>query len=105
MQILFEDSVAYGQAELKKQIKRIRQLGGSTMTGAALEDVKAILEGSSRKSSDDVAKYVVILTDGATRDVDKVRAVVPQILKMDVTILAVGVGSGIKEDQLLLEMW
>ena len=101
-EVSFADSVKLGKAGLIKKIRHLNQLMGGTATGKALELVKSKLGGLERLFTVDAAKYILVLTDGKSQQDDMIRSIVPGILKMDIKILAVGIGSKVDEEELLL---
>ena len=103
-EIKFADSEELGKNGLKNRIGGLKQVGGGTFTGNALEEALRVFRESGRVDATDVAKYVLVLTDGetpASQEV-KIQATVPEFSKMGVEILGIGIGTGVNQKQLLM---
>lgn len=103
-EITFADSVELGEKQLKKKIDGLQQLGGGTFTGDALAEALRVFRESGRRDATDVAKYVLVLTDGETTSdqEDKIKETVPEITKIGVEILGIGIGGKVNQNQLLI---
>ncbi|KAM9309153.1 collagen alpha-6(VI) chain-like [Pholidichthys leucotaenia] len=82
------DLTAYSDAaSLKKAVNDIKQEGGGTNTGSALEFMGPLFDKA--KESRDVKKYLVVITDGKSQD--KVKAPAEKLRSQNIIIYAIGV--------------
>lgn len=99
----FRDSVSWGRSGVKNKIASVAQLTGGTATGRVLEAARDIFANEqSTFSVKTPEKYIIVVTDGQSHQEAIIRETVPQILKMGVHILAVGIGDAVDEKELLL---
>jgi len=101
IEIDFATSVTMKSAELKKKVAGIQYLMGGTFTGKALEQSFNIFKTQARKAKD-VAKYLFVITDGTSHQVKEMKAAIAKLKGLGVELVAIGVGGGTNNDQLLL---
>ena len=99
----FRDSVSWGKNGVKNKIASVAQLTGGTATGRVLEAARDVFANEqSTFSVKTPEKYIIVVTDGQSHQEAIIRETVPQILKMGVHVLAVGIGDAVDEKELLL---
>ncbi|KAM9308136.1 collagen alpha-6(VI) chain-like [Gastrophryne carolinensis] len=88
-QLEFSIATVYSKSDLKLALQNIRQLGGGTNTGAALNFTRELIVDPRNARGQNVPVYLIILTDGESQDSVKEAA---EILRGDnVMVYAVGV--------------
>ena len=97
----FADSTHLSKAALRAKIAGIEYMGGQTYTHKAMEMALDIFDVDGRQTWD-VAKFLVVLTDGNSNNAYRVHYVVPWLIRMDVQLVAIGVGSAVNADKLRL---
>ncbi|XP_072507399.1 collagen alpha-5(VI) chain [Notamacropus eugenii] len=84
------------KANLGKAILNIRQMGHKTYTGAALNFMLQVIQGSKKKQSNNIPCHLLVLTDGKSDD--KVAEPAKRLREEGVIIHAIGVkGANISE--------
>ncbi|XP_054846903.1 collagen alpha-4(VI) chain-like [Eublepharis macularius] len=81
------------RTQLKKAIEAIQQSGGGTETGKALKYMKSLFQKASR---DNVAKFLILVTDGESQD-EVIKPAV-ELRKEGIMIYAIGVRNASKEE-------
>ncbi|CAH1802100.1 unnamed protein product [Owenia fusiformis] len=85
--------------QLEEVVDDLSLGGSSTNANSAMTQIERMLS-NQRGDRNDVRNYVIIITDGESRDgspIEKAR----EIRRMGTTIMAVGLGDGVNEGQLL----
>ena len=85
--------------EIREKITAIEYSGRGTLTGDGLEDVlrNAITQPNNRP---DVKDFVLLVTDGRSKQEIKIRRIVAELKRMDVRILTIGVGDKVRRQEL-----
>lgn len=85
--------------DIRNKISAIKYTGRGTLTGDGLEDV---LENAINKPSNrqDVKDFVLLVTDGRSKQEIKIRRIVSALKKKNVRILTIGVGDKIRRQEL-----
>jgi len=100
--ITFDESVQMSKADLRARIANVDFLSGYTLTNEALRDAYRVFSTQGRHESD-VAKYLVVMTDGvSTKGGDQIPNTVSKLKALGVKIVAVGVGSSVDPNELRL---
>ncbi|XP_048582331.1 uncharacterized protein LOC5506315 isoform X2 [Nematostella vectensis] len=88
---------------LQQAVSHIRQAGGWTYTDKALDLAYSQLYSSSRGARSNVAKVLIIITDGvSTRGIDSLKAPLKRLKDASVNIISIGVGRNINRNELEL---
>ncbi|XP_044214882.1 collagen alpha-6(VI) chain isoform X2 [Thunnus albacares] len=74
---------------LERAVQDIKQVGGGTNTGSALEFMRPIFDRASSTRGHKVREYLVVITDGKSSD--EVKAPAERLRMQDVTVYAIGV--------------
>lgn len=84
------DLTAYSDAKtLEKAVEGIRQIGGGTETGRALEFMSPQFDRAMATRGHKVPEYLVVITDGKSSD--KVKAPAEKLRSKGVIVYAIGV--------------
>ncbi|XP_007935007.2 collagen alpha-5(VI) chain [Orycteropus afer afer] len=84
--------------DLKKAIFNIKQRGGGTCTGEALQFMLPIIKAGREQRPSGVPSYLIVLTDG--QSADKVLEPAERLRAEGITIYAVGIGQAVKTELL-----
>lgn len=88
-QLEFEISNKYDRDSLKQALLNIRQLGGGTDTGAALNFTRQIIVNPNDPRRKNVPIHLIVLTDGESQDSVKEAA---EVIRRDrINVYAIGV--------------
>lgn len=79
---------------LKKAVREIKQLGGGTETGRALEYMSPLFERAMATRGRKVPEYLVVITDGKSSDEVKVPA--EKLRAQGVVVYAIGVKNAVE---------
>uniref|UniRef100_A0A673V8Z6 Collagen alpha-5(VI) chain n=1 Tax=Suricata suricatta TaxID=37032 RepID=A0A673V8Z6_SURSU len=82
--------------DLRKAVLNIKQLGGNTDTGKALDFMLQIIEDGRKHRTSKVPCYLIVLTDGKSRD--NVLEPAKRLRAAQITIYAIGIGDANKEE-------
>ncbi|XP_062395792.1 collagen alpha-6(VI) chain-like [Sardina pilchardus] len=85
---------------LEKAVDAVKQTGGDTYTGAALNFMSPYLEEALKARGDEVPKYLIVITDGESHDNDVVKKAAERLRQRGITIFAIGVKDA-NNDELL----
>ncbi|KAM9601157.1 LOW QUALITY PROTEIN: collagen alpha-5(VI) chain [Trichechus inunguis] len=91
VQVEFDNGVYSNDVDLRKAIFNIKQQGGRTYTGAALDFMLPLLKEGKKPWPFDVPSYLIVLTDGSSDD--GVLEPAERLRAEGVTIYAVGIGA------------
>jgi len=83
-------SVNMGKTALKAQILRSHYLNGGTQISLGLEEALALFAREGR--TDGAAKYVIVLSDGESSDVEGITAAMKKISASNIQTFVIGVG-------------
>ena len=97
----FDDSTHMTKAALRAKIANMHFLGGGTATDKALNAAYRAFQTQGRRGSD-VAKYLVVLTDGISNGSEQIPDIVSKMKALGVKIVAVGVGGAVDPAELRL---
>jgi len=97
----FGSSVEMDFKALKSKVSSIKHMGWRTFTGKALARAADIFNSEGRKEKD-VAKLLLVITDGQSNDGDQIPAAVANLKKLGVETVAVGVGEKVNAEELKL---
>ncbi|XP_047196684.1 collagen alpha-6(VI) chain [Hippoglossus stenolepis] len=89
----YEDAI-----KLEKAVEEIKQVGGGTETGKALEFMSPLFEKASSSRGDKVREFLVVITDGKSADDVKVPA--EKLRTQGVIVYAIGVKKANKTELL-----
>ena len=90
-EVNFDDSVQMSRAALREKIANINYMGWGTKTDQALFDAYRVFNTQGRPESD-VAKYLVVMTDGVSENRAQIPDAVSKLKALGVKIVVVGVG-------------
>jgi len=96
----FAASAHMSKGALQAKIMGIEYTAGGTMTGRAMNEAVRVFRDSGRKAPD-VAKYLIVMTDGESGDAQAIPKAVDELKAMGVHLVAVGVGKETKPAELL----
>jgi len=96
----FAASAHMSKGALQAKIMGIEYTAGGTMTGRAMNEAVRVFRDSGRKAAD-VAKYLIVMTDGESGDAQTIPKAVDELKAMGVHLVAVGVGKETKPAELL----
>jgi len=87
-------SAALGKGKLVQAISQTPYMGGGTNVGPALEEALKIFQNEGR--SGNVAKYIMVLSDGESRNPKLLTAAMKKIRAAKIKTFAIGVGAEAK---------
>lgn len=82
------------EVDLQKAVSNIKQLGGDTTTGKALDFILLKIKNGRTRRSIQAPHYLIVLTDG--KSMDSVLEPAEKLRTEKVTIYAIGIGSANK---------
>ena len=86
---------------LRQKISRDKLFTYYTRTGDALQYVLQRFKNEARMRDPDVAKYLMVLTDGvSTGQTQKIKQISDLLWQMNVTSFAIGVGNSVSNKEL-----
>lgn len=88
-QLEFSIGTDYSKSNLKLALQNIRQRGGGTNTGAAINDTRRFILDPSNARAGNVPVYLIVLTDGESQDIVKEAALI--LRQSKVNMYAIGV--------------
>nr|DBA24890.1 TPA: hypothetical protein GDO54_012487 [Pyxicephalus adspersus] len=88
-QLEFGIDKEYSKDSLKLALQNMRQLGGGTNTGAAINFTREIIAGPKSSTAQDRPIYLIVLTDGESQD--SVKEAAEMVRGDNVNVYAIGV--------------